>query len=89
MKTLPAAIVLEKNKLATGSAWLTFVKIKMTDGTIYRLVRNNENVVYTDSEYDDLNCLAHWKLNDDAANTTVVDSSGNETQEEIFPFGAL
>lgn len=44
-KNLPANIIIEKNKLQTKAAWLICLKITLPDGTIIRLVRNNENVV--------------------------------------------
>ena len=51
MKNIPANLILEKNKLATGSAWLILLQITFSDNTILYLVRNNENITFQDNEY--------------------------------------
>lgn len=51
MKTLPAAVILEKNKIATGSAWLILLKITLPDSTVLRFVRNNEDIVFGGETY--------------------------------------
>ncbi|MFA5398541.1 MAG: DUF1833 family protein [Methanogenium sp.] len=53
MKTLPAAIILEKNKIATKSAWLILAEITFNDisSTVVRLARNNEDVTFESNTY--------------------------------------
>lgn len=53
MKTLPANVILEKNKLATASAWLLLLDIDITgNGSVdYRLVRNTANITYGGNVY--------------------------------------
>jgi phage-related protein len=45
MKTLPEELLLEKNQLNT-SAWLIFLDVTLTDGTIFYLVNNNEDISF-------------------------------------------
>jgi len=52
---LSADIILEKNKIATGSAWLILLEITLTDSTIFRLVRNNEDVTFEGDVYTAFN----------------------------------
>ena len=53
MKTLPANVILEKNKLATDSAWLLLLDVDITgNGSVdYRLVRNTEDITYSGNVY--------------------------------------
>jgi len=53
MKTLPAALILEKNKIATASAWLILLDVDITgNGSVdFRFVRNTENVTYSGNVY--------------------------------------
>lgn len=53
MKSLPADLVIEKNKIATNSAWLVLLHIKMNDPdeSILRFVRNTEDVVFLGETY--------------------------------------
>ena len=51
MKSLPANLILEKNKLATTSAWLLLVEITLPSATVIRLARNNENVTFQSNTY--------------------------------------
>jgi hypothetical protein len=44
MKNLPANIILSKNQLATAAAWLLLIEITLTDATVLRFARNNEDV---------------------------------------------
>lgn len=46
MKTLPAALILEKNKIATASAWMILAEVTFVDGTIVRLARNTEDLTF-------------------------------------------
>lgn len=55
MKTLPANLILEKNKLATPSAWLVLLKITLPDNTVLRLVNNTEDIVYQANTYTAIN----------------------------------
>jgi phage-related protein len=49
MKTLPSNIILAKNKISTTASWLVLLKITLTDNTVYRLVRNTEDVLFNDN----------------------------------------
>ena len=50
--TLPSVLVVEKNQIATGSAWILLVEITLPDEvTILRFARNNENVVFDGETY--------------------------------------
>lgn len=51
MKTLPSAIVAEKNKIATKSAWLILLEITLTDDTVMRFVRNTEDITFSGNVY--------------------------------------
>ena len=55
MTDLPANIVLEKNKIATSSAWLVLLEITLTDSTVFRLVRNTEDIVFGGNTYTAFN----------------------------------
>lgn len=55
MKSLPANIIIEKNKLATPSAWLILLDISLPDGSKFYLVKNNENVTFNSQVYTALN----------------------------------
>jgi phage-related protein len=55
MKNLPANIVIEKNKLATASAWLVLLDVTLTDNTVFRLVRNNEDITFNGNVYTAFN----------------------------------
>lgn len=44
--TLSVSAILEKNSLTDTGAWLIFIKLTMTDGTIVRLVSNNADVTW-------------------------------------------
>jgi len=39
-------LIAEKNKTATSSCWLWFLKLTLLDTTVYRFVRNTEDIVY-------------------------------------------
>ena len=54
-KDLPANIILEKNKTATASAWLILLEITLTDDTVYRLVKNQENITFDGDVYTSFN----------------------------------
>ncbi len=55
MKTLPANLILEKNKLATPSAWLVLLDITLPDSTVLRFVNNTENIVFQGNTYTAIN----------------------------------
>ncbi len=55
MKTLPANIIIEKNKVATANAWLILLEITLTDSTIFRLVNNTEDVTFDSDVYTAFN----------------------------------
>lgn len=50
-KTLPAALVIEKNKINTSSAWLVLLDITLTDATNLYLVQNTEDITYGGQVY--------------------------------------
>ena len=77
MKSPPANIIIYKNKRHTPTAWLAFLDITLTNDTALRFVRNTESVAKREDDYSLAGCVGHWKMNDNAANTTVVDASGN------------
>lgn len=53
MKSLPANIIIEKNKLASPNPWLILLEITLTDtdATILRFVRNTEDVIFEGNTY--------------------------------------
>ena len=51
MKSLPANLVTEKNKLHSTDPWLILLDITLTDSTPIRLVRNTEDVTYNTNTY--------------------------------------
>jgi phage-related protein len=51
MNTIPANLILEKNKIASGSAWLVLAEITFLDSTIVRLVRNTEDITFESNVY--------------------------------------
>lgn len=53
--TLSKNIINEKNKIATQNAWLVLLEITLTDNTIYRLVRNDEDVTFEGDLYTAFN----------------------------------
>lgn len=54
-KDLPASLILEKNKTATASAWLVLLEITLTDTTVYRLARSQEDVTFDGDVYNSFN----------------------------------
>ena len=53
--TLPEAVINEKNKVATANAWLVLLEVILTDSTIFRLVRNDEDIVFEGDTYTAFN----------------------------------
>ena len=51
MKNLPAALLLEKNRLATPNPWLILLDIRLPDNTMLYVVRNTEDVVFQGRTY--------------------------------------
>ncbi len=51
MKNLPANLILEKNKLATTSAWLVLLDLTLPDASVIRLARNSENITFGGNVY--------------------------------------
>ena len=56
MKTIPAPIIIEKNKIATASAWLVLIDVILDGGatTLY-FVNNTEDVVFNSNTYTAIN----------------------------------
>lgn len=52
-KTLPANVILEKNKVASQNPWLLLVDIDL-NGTVARIVNNNESVTFQGEVYTPL-----------------------------------
>jgi phage-related protein len=50
--TLPSALIAEKNKTSTTSAWLWFLEITLPDSTVLRYVRNTEAMTYGGNRYE-------------------------------------
>lgn len=53
--TLPADAITEKNKTASPYAWLVLLEITLSDSTIFRLVRNEEDIVFETNTYTAFN----------------------------------
>lgn len=51
MKTLPAALILEKNKIASPNPWLVTLDITLTDNTKFYLVNNTEDITFNSQVY--------------------------------------
>lgn len=51
MKNIPAALILEKNKLASPNPWLIMLDMTLPNGSVIRIVRNTEDVVYQGNTY--------------------------------------
>lgn len=52
MKSIPASLILEKNKLATSSAWLLLIDVTLPNNVAtFNLVRNNEDVNWNSTLY--------------------------------------
>ena len=66
-KTLPANIILAKNKTSNENPWLMLIDIDI-DGTIIRLANNNDNVTFQSNTYQ------AFKFNIDA----IKNSSGGK-----------
>jgi len=77
--TLPAKIIAQKNVLDTKFPWLNLVEVQFNDAEdrVKRFVRNYEDLYWLSEKYWDTGCVAHWKMNDNAADHVIADSSGN------------
>jgi len=51
VKSLPASLILEKNKLASPNPWLVLLTITLTDSTVLRFVRNTDDITYKGNVY--------------------------------------
>jgi len=76
---LPTNLVVQKNKLDTKYPWLNLIEIQFNDAEdqAKRLVRNFEDLWWFAQKYSGTGSIRHFKMNDNAANTTVLDSSPN------------
>lgn len=70
----PPELMKEKNKLASSEHWLLFFEVQLTDGTVIRIVQNTEDVWWFSDFYAYTDLIRHFKLNDNAATTTVIES---------------
>ena len=50
-KTLPLALIVEKNKLNTDDPWLVFLDVVLPDESTLQIVNNTENVVWNSTTY--------------------------------------
>lgn len=50
-KTLPASVVLEKNKLSTTNTWVILLDVTLPDSTMLYITNNNEDVVFNGQTY--------------------------------------
>jgi len=77
--TLPAKIIAQKNVLDTKFPWLNLIEVQFNDAEdrVKRFVRNYEDLYWLSEKYWDTGCVAHWKMNDNAADKVIADSSGN------------
>jgi len=77
--TLPAKIIAQKNVLDTKFPWLNLIELQFNDAEdrAKRFVRNYEDLYWLSEKYWDSGCVAHWKMNDNAADKIVEDSSDN------------
>lgn len=66
MKNLPANLIIEKNKLATRSAWITLLDIALNDAgdTHVRLARNTQAVTFDGNTYQPFNFDVAQKTDD-------------------------
>lgn len=73
MKNLPVKITNLKNTLNSPESWLILLDITLNnqENTLIRLVRNTEDVIIGQHP----NIVGHWTMDDDSAQTTVVDNS--------------
>jgi lambda family phage minor tail protein L len=55
MKSLPANIILEKNKLHTPYPWIVLIEITLTDDTVLRYAKNTANVTFGGNVYTAMN----------------------------------
>jgi len=46
MKTLPENLIAEKNLMHSPDPWLILLEITLTDLTVFRLVKNTEDITY-------------------------------------------
>ncbi len=51
MRALPPELVLEKNKIANARPWIILAEIYPGDGSVYRIARNTEDVVFRGETY--------------------------------------
>lgn len=56
MKSIPAALKTEKNKLATTSAWLTLIQVEINSSTTLYLVANPASIVFDSQTYSPFPC---------------------------------
>jgi len=79
MLALSENLIIAKNSLHTQYPWLLLAELAVNDdgGTYHRWVQNNEDLVLLLDTYGGSGVVAHYKLNDNAWSTAVLDSSGN------------
>jgi phage-related protein len=51
MKNIPAALILEKNKLATPNPWLLLFDVMLPESTTLYVVRNTEDIIFNGHTY--------------------------------------
>ena len=75
--TIPANLILEKNKPNAQSAWVVLLDVTLTNGTVLRYARAHADLVFGRGLYTGNNVAGHWKLNDNLPDTVVTDSGPN------------
>lgn len=56
MKTIPTALITQKNTLASASSWLTLLQIEITSSTTLYLVANPSSVTFDGNTYSPFPC---------------------------------
>jgi phage-related protein len=49
--TLPANLVIEKNKLASAGAWIPLIEVNLTNGTTYRFAADKDDITFNSNLY--------------------------------------
>jgi len=77
MPTFDSKFIEEKNQWHFCYPFLLMAKLHLPDGNIMRKVHNPEDVFFGEPDTVAANCIAHWRMDDKEASTTVVDSGPN------------
>lgn len=86
MRSLTAALITEKNKLATTSAWLPLITVEVTEGTLLRLVPNSSNIVFDGQTYNAFGCEISETTQDAKGGLHELSISVSNVTREISAF---